>query len=206
MGSPCLFTCQRALKMGYFYWLRVENSNYLYIELSSDCAQTLVNAFVTSRLDFCNSLLYGLKGNQLQKLQRVQNAAARVICNINRYEHISPSLYNLHWLPVSYRIQFKILLLVYKTLNGLAPLYLSELIELKKLGRYNLRTNSDTLLLKYPVFKSLTTLGDRSFTCAAPKLWNSLPKAIRNANNVNNFKRLLKTHLFRDAFSCYEKQ
>ena len=174
--------------------------------LSSDCAQTLVNAFVTSRLDFCNSLLYGLKGNQLQKLQRVQNAAARVICNISRYEHISPTLYNLHWLPVSYRIRFKILLLVYKTLNGLAPLYLSELIELKKPGRYNLRTNSDTLLLKYPAFKSLTTLGDRSFTCAAPKLWNSLPKAIRNANNVNTFKRLLKTHLFRDAFSCYEKQ
>ncbi|XP_068692467.1 uncharacterized protein [Montipora foliosa] len=174
--------------------------------LSSDCAQTLVNAFVTSRLDFCNSLLYGLKGNQLQKLQRVQNAAARVICNISRYEHISPSLYNLHWLPVSYRIQFNILLLVYKTLNGLAPLYLSELIELKKPGRYNLRTNSDTLLLKYPAFKSLTTLGDRSFTCAAPKLWNSLPKAIRCANNVNIFKSLLKTHLFRDAFSCYEKQ
>ena len=110
-----------------------------------------MNAFVTSRLDFCNSLLYGLKGNQLQKLQRVQNAAARVICNISRYEHISPSLYKLHRLPVSYRIQFKILLFVYKlTLNGLAPLYLSELIELKKPGRYNLRTNSDTLLLKYP--------------------------------------------------------
>ena len=146
--------------------------------LSSDCAQTLVNAFVTSRLDFCNSLLYGLKGNQLQKLQHVQNAAAHVICNTNRYEHISPTLYNLHWLPVSYRIKFKILLLVYKTLNGLAPLYLSELIELKKPGRYNLRTNSHTLLLKYPAFKSLTTLGDRSFTCAAPKLWNGLPKAI----------------------------
>ena len=60
--------------------------------------------------------------------------------------------------------------------------------------------------VKYPVFKSLTTLGDRSFTCAAPKLWNSLPKAIRCANNVNIFKCLLKTHLFRDAFSCYEKQ
>ena len=109
-----------------------------------------MNAFVTSGLDFCNSLLYGLKGNQLQKLQRVQNVAARVICNISRYVHISPSLYKPHWLPVSYQIQFKILLLVYKTLNGLAPLYLSELIELKKPGRYNLRTNSDTLLLKYP--------------------------------------------------------
>ena len=68
----------------------------------------------------------GLKGNQLQKVQRVQNAAARVICSTSRYEHISPSLYNLHWLPVSYRIQFKILLLVYKSLNGLAPLYLSD--------------------------------------------------------------------------------
>ena len=98
------------------------------------------------------------------------------------------------------------ILFVYKTLNGLAALYLSELIELKKPGRHNLRTNSDTLLLKYPAFKSLTTLCDRSFTCAAPKLWNSLPKTIRCANNVNIFKRLLKTHLFRDAFSCYEKQ
>ena len=155
-----------------------------------------MNAFVTSRLDFCTSLLYGLKATQLQKLQRVQNAAACVICNISRYEHISPSLYKLHWLPVSYRIQFKILLFVYKlTLNGLAPLYLSELIELKKPGRCNLRTNSDTLLLKYPAFRSLTTLGDRAFTCAAPKLWKSLPKTIRCANNVNIFKRLLKTHL-----------
>ena len=77
------------------------------------------------------------------------------------------------------------ILFVYKTLNGLAALYLSELIELKKPGRHNLRTYSDRLLLKYPAFKSLTTLGDRSFTCAAPKLWNSLPKAIRCVNNVN---------------------
>ena len=138
--------------------------------------------------------------------ERVQNAAARVICKISRYEHITPSLYNLHWLPVSYRIQFKILLLVYKTVNGHAPLYLSELIELKTPGRYNLRSNSDTLLLKHPAFKSCTTLGDRSFTCAAPKLWNSLPRAIRCADNVTIFKRLLKTHLFRDAFSCYGRE
>ena len=130
--------------------------------LSSDCAQILVNAFVTSRLDFCNSLLYGLPGNQLQKLQRDQNAAACVICKICRYEHIAPSLYNRYWLPISYRIQFKIFLVVYKTVNGLAPLYLSELIELKTPGRYNLRSNSDTLLLKHPEFKSRTTLGDPS--------------------------------------------
>ena len=82
------------------------------------------------------SLDNGIPEFGIPVFSRVWNS--RVICNTSRYEHISPSLYNLHWLPVSYRIQFKILLLVYKTLNGLAPLYLSELIELKKPGRYNL--------------------------------------------------------------------
>ena len=177
-------------------FFRLYNIRRIRKYLSSDCAQILVNAFITSRLDFCNSLLYGVPGNQLQKLQRVQNAAARVICKISRYEHITPSLYNLHWLPVSYRIQFKILLLVYKIVNGLAPLYLSEPIELKTPGGYNLRSNLDTLLLKHPAFKRRTTLGDRSLTCAAPKLWNSLPRAIQYADNVTILKRLLKTHLF----------
>jgi hypothetical protein len=86
--------------------------------LSSDCTQTLVNAFVTSRLDYCNSLLLGLPSNQLYKLQRVPNAAAWLICNVGRFEHITPSLFSLHWLPIAYRIKFKILLLTFKALNG----------------------------------------------------------------------------------------
>ena len=78
--------------------------------LSMECTKILVNTFVTGRLDYCNSLLYGLPNNQLHKLQRGQNAAARLICNVSRFEHtcIIPSLYSLHWLPIIYRIQFKI--------------------------------------------------------------------------------------------------
>ena len=170
--------------------------------LNFKCTKILrqVNAFVTSRLDFCNSLLYGLPKNQLYKLQRVQNAAARLTCNVGRFEHITPSLYMLHWLPVNYRIQFKILLFVYKALNGVAPPYISELVELKPASRYNLRNSDDTLLLNSPSFKSRITLGDRSFKYAGPKLWNELPRDIRYANTVHSFKRLLKTHLFRKAF------
>ena len=168
--------------------------------LSFECTKILVNAFVASRLDFCNSPLYGLPKNQLHKLQRVQNAAARLTCNVGRFEHITPSLYMLHWLPVNYRIQFKILLFVYKALNGIAPPYISELVELKPASRYNLRNSDDTLLLNSPSFKSRITLGDRSFKYAGPKLWNELPRDIRYANTVHSFKRLLKTHLFRKAF------
>ena len=169
--------------------------------LNSECTKILVNAFVTSRLDFCNSLLYGLPNNQLHKLQRVQNAAARLICNVGRFDHITPSLYRLHWLPINYRIKFKILLFVYKALNGIAPSYISDLLELKPASRYNLRSSIDTLLLKHSNFKSLSTLGDRSFKCAGPKLWNELPKDIRNATTVQIFKRLLKTYLFKKAFN-----
>ena len=160
-----------------------------------------LNAFVTSRLDFCNSLLYGLPNNQLRKLQRVQNATARLICNVGRFDYITPSLYRLHWLPINYRIKFKILLFVYKALNGIAPSYISDLLELKPASRYNLRSSIDTLLLKHPNFKSLSTLGDRSFKCAGPKLWNEQPKGIRNATTVQIFKRLLKTYLFKKAFN-----
>ena len=87
-------------------------------------------------------------------------------------DRITPSLYQLHWLPINYRIKFKILLFVYKALNGIAPSYISDLLELKPASWYNLRSSIDTLLLKHSNFKSLSTLGDRSFKCAGPKLWN----------------------------------
>ena len=117
-----------------------------------------------------------------------------------KFCHVTSLIYELHWLPIKYRIEFKILLITFKILNFGAPTYLSSLISLKLPSTYNLRNSSDNLLLNYPRFKSKATLGDCSFTCAAPKLWNAFPFDIRSASTVNIFKAKLKTHLFRHAF------
>ena len=167
--------------------------------LSRQSTEILVHAFITSRLDYCNGLLYGLPDCLLNKLQRVQNACARLIFREQKFCHVTPLIYELHWLPIKYRIEFKILLITFRTLNFLAFTYLSSLISLRLPSKYNLRNSSDNLLLSYPRFKSKATLGDRSFTCAAPKLWNALPFDIRSASTVSIFKAKLKTHLFRHA-------
>ena len=108
--------------------------------LSVESTKLLVHALVTSRFDYCNSLFYGLPQTQLSKLQRVQNTAARLICNISRFEHISLVLFELHWLPVHYRIIFKLLLITYKAINGMAPKYISDLITIKAESSYSLLT------------------------------------------------------------------
>ena len=167
--------------------------------LSIEAAETLVHAFVTSRVDYCNSLLYGLPLCQLAKVQRVQNAAARIIVRESKYCHITPVLQQLHWLPVFYRIKFKILLTTFKAIHGTAPGYLCELVQIRKHSKYHLRSD-DGLLLKHPSMKSLVTLGDRSFMFAAPSLWNRLPTDIRNCSSIEKFKAKLKTHFFSEAF------
>ena len=95
---------------------------------------------------------------------------------------------------------FKILLFVFKAIHGFAPLYLRELVSIKRSGNYNLRSSSDSLLLATPTYRSRVTLGDRSFQVAAPALWNVLPREIRSITDLGIFKRHLKTYLFREAF------
>ena len=108
------------------YHLRNIGKIRKYLDESS--TKTLIHAFVTSKLDYCNALLNGLPKYQINRLQLVLNTAARVVSHTRKYEHITPVLIGLHWLPVSYRITFKILLLTYKALNNLAPSYLSDLL------------------------------------------------------------------------------
>ena len=168
--------------------------------LSTDTTKALVHAFVTSCVDYFNSLLYGLPASHLNKVQRVLNAAARLVCRAPRYCRITPLLYELHWLPVRQRISFKILLFVFKAIHGFAPTYLRELVSIKRSGNYNLRSSSDGLLLATPTYRSRVTLGDRSFQVAAPALWNVLLREIRSITDLGIFKRHLKTHLFREAF------
>ena len=161
--------------------------------LSQTDAEKLVHAFVTSRLDYCNSLLSGCSNGSLKSLQLVQNAAARVLTRTRKRDHISPILASLHWLPVKSRIEFKISLLTYKALNGQAPSYLKELIIPYNPTR-TLRSQNAGFLVVPRVSKS--RMGARAFSYQAPLLWNQLPVWVREADTLSTFKSKLKTFLF----------
>jgi hypothetical protein len=186
MKDHVMATCKAAN-----YQLR--NIGQIRKYLTNQAAEKLVHAFVTSKLDYGNALLFGLPDNTIHKLQRVQNTAARIVTRTRKYDHITPVLKQLHWLPVKDRINFKIMLLTFKTLNGKGPKYISDLLTLYKPPR-SLRSGSQMLLVE-PV-TNLVTFGGRSFSKAAPQLWNSLPLDIRESKSVEQFKGKLKYHLF----------
>ena len=165
--------------------------------LSQEAANTLVHALVTSRLDNNNALLTNIPDNQIFRLQKLQNNAARVVSLTRKYDHITPVLKQLHWLPVSWRITFKVLLLTYKALHDLAPQYLTNMLVTYE-PRQGLRS-ADQGYLNVPKTK-LATYGDRAFSKVAPVLWNGLPVHIKTSKTVASFKSLLKTHLFKNAF------
>ena len=182
-------------------FLKIREISYYRRHLTMDAAKTLMHAYVTSRIDYCNSLFYGLPDNLIRKLQSVLNTAARVVTMTRKHDSITPVLYHLHWLPVKFRIQFKLLLLVFKSLNGLAPAYLSEKLTLKPHSK--LRSSNQKLLIV--PHSNMRNYGDRCFSVAGPKLWNSLPRALRIASSVDIFKKDLKTHLFKNAFPASVK-
>ena len=162
--------------------------------LSQEDCEKLIHAFVTSRLDSCNSILYGLPEYSISKLQRIQNTAARLVSKTKKSDHITSVLVALHWLPIKNRIVFKILLITFKALNGLAPNYICELLHQYQLTRS--LGSSTRNLLSVPRTHT-TTYGDRAFSVSAPKLWNSLPIEISLSTSLNSFKTSLKTFLFK---------
>lgn len=167
--------------------------------LSKDDAEKLIHAFVTSRLDYCNVLFSGLPNTYIKNLQRVQNAAARLLTRTRKFDHITPILVSLHWLPIQARADFKVLLLTYKSLHGLAPLYLSGLLAPYRPTR-SLRSQDAGYLVVPKINKK--TVGGRAFSYRAPLLWNKLPISIKEADTVATFKIRLKTFLFSQIYGC----
>jgi hypothetical protein len=161
--------------------------------LDRNSAIVLANSLVSSKLDYCNSLFYGLPDLSLNRLQLVQNALARVVVpTVRRSHHISPTLRSLHWLPIPQRIKYKIASITFKTLHHLQPSYLLNLLTPYCPSR--LLRSSDQHMLTVPFFKS--SQSRRSFLFAAPTIWNSLPLSLRASSSISSFHTGLKTHLF----------
>ena len=178
-------------------YLQLHNMYCIKNCLNAESLATLAHAFVTSRLDYANGLLYGIPEYQLRRLQGVQNNCARLVDGARKYDHVTPILFKLHWLPVRYRIQYKIILTVFKALNGMAPGYLEELLRVYDPDR--VLKSVGTKKLVQPKSKT-KTWGDRAFSVAGPKLWNSLPVKMRTMDDLDEFKKCLKTHFFNIAF------
>ena len=179
-------------------FFKLREISYYRRFLTMHSLKVLVHAYVTSRLDYCNSVLLGLPDNLLCKLQSVLNAAARLVTGTRKFDHITPILKYLHWLPIKQRIKYKTLLLVFKSLNNLAPSYLRNKLTLK--SQNSLRSSNQKLLI-IPK-KRLKSYGDRSFSTAGPKFWNALPNDMRQMTSLEPFKSRLKTYLFTEAFCC----
>jgi len=164
--------------------------------LTTGTTETLVHAFISSRLDYCNSLLYGINDGLLKKLQVVQNAAARVTTKTRKFDQITPVLRELHWLPVRKRIVYKLAVMVYKCLHGLAPPHLAaDCVPVTSLAsRRHLRSAVSGCLA---VTGTRTTLGRRNFAVTGSIIWNNLPADLRlHSQSLLSYGQKLKQYLF----------
>ena len=160
--------------------------------LSLSVAKTIAAALVSSRLDYCNSLLYNTANKDIARLQRVQNCLA----SSPRFSSSVPRLKSLHWLPVHYRIIFKICTISYQALASKQPIYLNSMLTPARNSRELRSTSSNPLYIPRVKKKA----GTRAFSVAAPTLWNSLPVSVKSEGNIVSFRRRLKTYLFNAAF------
>ena len=183
------------LVRGCFYQLRRIKTIRRFVPTST--AVILVNSFIVSRVDYCNSVLAGLPACQLERIQSVLNSAARIIYGRTPSDHVTDLLRdNLHWLRVPQRITYKLCLLTYKSLLNLMPDYISEFCI--RVADSRLRSSSRGLL---QVPRSNTMFGERSFAVSGPTAWNSLPDHVKHASSLEGFKSRLKTYLFKQSYN-----
>ena len=177
---------------------QLHNLKNIRQHLSQKSAEVLVHGLVHSQLDFRNSLFAELPSKYIDKHQKTQNRAARVVTQSKFDQSAKPMLKKLQWLPVKARVIFKIVVLVFKCLQGSAPSYLRNMVEIEQ-PKYSLTWSAAGILLSVPATR--TKMCDRSFHVAGPKLWNSLPSDIRSLSSECVFRQRLKTHLFSQFLS-----
>jgi len=165
--------------------------------IDRETAINLACSIVASRLDYCNSVLYGVSETNIAKLQRMQNNLARVVCKSPYNTNVTELLCELHWLPVRHRITYKVATITYRTRNCRQPSYLLDSLVSYQPAR-TLRSSSSNLLIVPNRVKTVTA--SRAFRVAAPTIWNNLPDFVKVADSFNVFKRRLKCHLFDAAF------
>jgi len=163
--------------------------------LSQSTLIMLVTSLILQRLDYCNSVLAGLPASSIKPLQRVQNATARLVLNLDYWVHITPALQQLRWLPVHYKTRYKIATLMHHIYNSTAPTYLCDLISFS-----STRSLRSTTSGAATVQRTRTRLGDCAFSIAGPRVWNKLPASRRQTVSAATFKRQLKTYFFSCAF------
>ena len=191
LDSTLSFSPHISASISHGYGL-IRNITGIRKYISREHLKTLVNSIIIAKFDNCNSLYAGISAYEAGRLRKFQNACARLIYNRKKRDHVSDLLHELHWLPCEARSYFKIVCYVYKCLHNLAPSYLSELLVVKQ---------SHDLTLCVP--RTLTSYGDRAFSCIGPRLWNSLPIIIRLSSSLDSFKSKLK-HYFFNSFTEYK--
>ena len=172
--------------------------------LTKSVAITLCNALVGSKIDYCNSLYYGITNKQMQRLQGIQNTLCRIVTRTHRFSSVTGPLMSLHWLPVKYRVQFKVCLMTYKVYKNKYPAYLEDCVQPYR-SIYNTRHSEPTRhMLTIPHYdykrhKSFKHLSN-SYFYSAPRLWNSLPETCRCASSLSSFRAHLKTYLWTKSY------
>jgi hypothetical protein len=167
--------------------------------INLDTAKLLATSLVLTHLDYSNSVLCGLPKKSLTRLQRIQNWAAKVVLHREKFSSSTDALITLHWLPIKERIDFKVICMVFKCLNNMAPTYLSSRLKIKTYSR-STRSSKKGVTLEVPFVKK-STFAARAFSVHGPQLWNSLHTDLQQTTSFNVFKRCLKTELFKRAFN-----
>ena len=178
----------------------IRNISFNRRYLTQEVAAQLMVSLVLSKMDYCNSILAGIPQFLINKLQRVQNCAAKVCFRKKKSDHVTPLLKSLHWLPVRERINYKTALMVFKKFQGTLPSYLSTLLRTPQRHQHETRHSKDQTFLE-KINAKTTSYGEKSFQFYGPLIWNSLPREIRELSDETKFKRELKTYLFSKSYS-----